>query len=181
MQRSTLIRLLTNYTGFDEQEESTRLRMLSFVQEHDDCFERSLKIGHITGSAWIVNRQRTKTLMLHHRKLDRWLQPGGHSDGDPNTPGVALKEASEESGVQLKNIRIVDTDIFDVDIHTIPATKKEPQHEHYDVRFLFEIDDTLPLRSNDESNEVRWLDLDEVKAFNPDRSIERMLEKTRNL
>ena len=156
-----------------------RQRMLQFVKQNKDCFKRELAIGHITGSAWIVNPARTKTLMLHHRKLDRWLQPGGHSDGDPNTLAVALREASEESGIHIDNIKPVGEVIFDVDIHTIPTNKKEVQHEHFDVRFLLEIDDRLPLVSNEESNEVRWLSLGDVSDFNTDRSIERMLIKTR--
>ena len=115
--------------------------------------------------------------MLHHRKLDRWLQPGGHSDGDPNTLNVALREASEESGIDLSHIKHIGEGIFDVDIHTIPENKKESQHDHFDVRFLLEIDDSLPLISNEESNEVKWLSFSEVKDFNNDRSIERMLDK----
>lgn len=178
MQREYLQNLLEKYTGIDADEEQMRQRMLKFVTQNKDCFKRELVIGHITGSAWIVNPARTKTLMLHHRKLNRWLQPGGHSDGDPDTLAVALREASEESGIDLRHIKPVYDTIFDVDIHTIPTNKKEIEHDHFDVRFLLEIDDQLPLISNEESNEVKWLALDEVSAFNHDRSIERMLKKT---
>ena len=178
MQRDYLENLLNKYEGVDSDEEQMRQRMLLFVKQNEDCFKRELVIGHVTGSAWIVNPERTKTLMLHHRKLNRWLQPGGHSDGNPDTLAVALREASEESGIDLKNIKPVYETIFDVDIHTIPTNKKEAQHDHFDVRFLLEIDDQLPLISNEESNEVKWLALDEVNAFNDDRSIERMLKKT---
>jgi 8-oxo-dGTP pyrophosphatase MutT (NUDIX family) len=177
--RKYLLELLQSYHGADADEETMRHRMLSFVEQHEDCFKRELSIGHITGSAWIINPSRTKALMLHHRKLDRWLQPGGHSDGDPNTLHVALREASEESGIEPTHIKPVSENIFDIDIHTIPASKKEAQHEHFDVRFLLEIDDTLPLISNEESNELAWLSFEEVHRFNNDRSIERMLEKSK--
>lgn len=180
MHREFLLDMLSQYQGIDNEEESMRQRMLSFVKEHENCFDRELAIGHITGSAWIVNPSMTKTLMLHHAKLNRWLQPGGHSDGDPNTVNVALREASEESGVAKEDIILAKPGIFDVDIHTIPGNKKEAEHEHFDVRFLLEIDDSIPLVSNDESHEVRWLDLDEVMSFNEDRSITRMLEKTKH-
>lgn len=178
MQRDYLENLLNEYRGVDSDEEQMRQRMHQFVKQNEDCFKRELATGHITGSAWIVNPARTKTLMLHHRKLNRWLQPGGHSDGNPDTLAVALREASEESGIDLNHIKPVYETIFDVDIHTIPTNKKETQHDHFDVRFLLEIDDQLPLISNEESNEVKWLALDEVSAFNDDRSIERMLKKT---
>lgn len=90
----------------------------------------------MTGSAWLLNPDGTKVLLTHHKKLNRWLQFGGHSDGESNTWNVALREVTEESGIQ--NIQFVSSDIFDVDIHTIPenSKKNEPEHKHYDIRFF---------------------------------------------
>jgi len=178
MQRQYLLNLLENYATNDAHEQEMQARMKIFVQTHEDCFERKLAIGHITGSAWVVNPTRTHVLMLHHRKLDCWLQPGGHSDGDPNTLQVALRETQEESGIESKYIQPVSESIFDIDIHTIPARKNEPQHEHFDVRFLLEADDNAPLNISEESNELAWIPLHMVADLNNEESIMRMLNKT---
>src|SRR5437773_8684321 len=119
-----------------------------FVEANVDCFERSLQIGHITGSAWIVDRDRTHALLTRHRKLNKWLQLGGHADGDPDILRVALREAREESN--LDAIRPVSEAIFDVDIHLIPERAGEPEHLHYDVRFLLEADRGSPLLATSE-------------------------------
>ena len=90
-------------------------------------------MGHITGSAWVVDIAGNRVLLADHAKLGRWLQPGGHSDGDPDTLAVALREAREESGL---DVRALDDAIFDIDVHRIPARGDEPAHLHFDVRFL---------------------------------------------
>ena len=120
-----------------------------FVEDNDDCFERSHRSGHITGSAWIVDLKREKVLLTHHHRLDKWMQLGGHADGDPDVLRVALREAREESGVE--EIRALSESIFDVDVHEIPPRGDEPAHLHYDVRFLFEADSNLPLGITPES------------------------------
>ncbi len=145
--------------------------------EDDDAFLRSRLAGHFTASAWIVNRNRTHTLLTLHRKLNRWLQLGGHADGDENLPRVALKEGLEESGLQT--LEMVDSHIFDIDKHIIPERKGVPQHFHYDVRFLIEADLQEPLVLSNESISLAWITFDSVQdliGHNP--SIMRMLEKT---
>ena len=148
-----------------------------FVETHPDCFERSLQIGHITGSAWIVDRDRSCALLTHHRKLNKWLQLGGHADGDPDILQVALREAREESG--LRDIRAVSEDIFDVDIHVIPARGGEPEHRHYDVRFLLEADRNAPLTASLESRSLAWIPLERIAGLNAEESMARMVAKTR--
>jgi len=148
-----------------------------FVVTHANCFDRSLRIGHITGSAWIVDRGRTHALLTHHRKLNKWLQLGGHADGDPDILRVALREAREESN--LDAIRPVSEDIFDVDIHVIPARGAEPEHLHYDVRFLLEADRGAPLTVSEESRSLAWAPIDEIGRLNPEESMARMVAKTR--
>ena len=140
---------------------------------------RSLAIGHVTGSVWVIDRERSCALLTHHRKLDKWLQPGGHADGDPDILRVALREAREESG--LEAIQAVSEQIFDIDIHTIPARGREPEHLHYDVRFLIEADRGAPLAVSEESRSLAWIPLGRIVELNPEESIARMVAKTRRL
>lgn len=152
-------------------------RAAQFVRGHANCFDRHLLHGHVTGSAWVLNPARTHTLMMHHRKLDLWLQPGGHADGDPDIVQVVLKETSEESGIPLSEISLMDENIFDVDIHTVFPSEHDHKHEHFDVRFLVEIDDRLEIPGNSESHQIGWISLDEVSHFNNALSLRRMVKK----
>ena len=147
-----------------------------FLAAHPDCLWRTCLEGHLTASAWIVDAARTRTLLTHHRKLDRWLQLGGHVDGEPDLAAGALREAREESG--LTRVRLVSPEIFDVDRHRIPARGAEPEHWHYDVRFLLEADPAEPLAISSESKDLAWVRLDEVARLNADESIARMVRKT---
>lgn len=148
---------------------------LDFVSNNEECFERTLIIGHVTASGWIVSEDRAKVLLMHHRKLDKWFQPGGHCDGHPDVRQVARKEVEEETGLQ--EFRLVSDQIFDVDIHEIPANTKDSAHFHYDIRFLFEADDARPILGNIESKEVKWVDLESVAGYNDSESILRMARK----
>lgn len=177
MHRQKILRLLEQYAPLDDEEQQMRRQIVDFVTHYPDCFERSQQLGHITGSAWVISQDFQQALLLHHRKLDRWLQPGGHSDGDPDTLAVALREAQEETG--LASITPANGKIFDVDIHTIPANKKEPAHKHYDVRFLLYANAAEPLLISEESNELAWIALDKIADYTSERSVMRMVEKTR--
>ena len=106
------------------------------------------------------------------------MQLGGHSDGDSNTLRVASREAAEESGL---SVSILSDLIFDIDIHTIPARGTEPEHKHYDVRFVFEADETKQLVVSDESNELRWVPLAQIEEFTKEESVLRMVRKTSQL
>jgi|SRR6218665_225341 len=170
------LKLLSAYKGISPHEQDMVDETLSFAAAHENCFSRELLIGHITASAWIVNRDTTHALLMHHRKLDRWFQPGGHCDGDPDVRAVAKKEALEETGL---GVNLYSTDIFDVDVHLIPERKSEPAHKHYDIRFLFSADMAAEdLGTNEEASAVKWIALDEVKNYNNSDSIMRMVEKT---
>ncbi len=179
MHRQSLQTKLTQHTPFDANETRMLADTIRFIDDHHDCFERSQQRGHITGSAWIIDLECKHTLLTHHRKLDRWFQLGGHSDGDPNTLAVARREGEEESG--LKTLTTLSESIFDVDVHLIPARKDESAHYHYDVRFLFQADRHAPLVISSESKELAWVSLDEAQTLAPDESIYRMIKKTRQL
>jgi len=150
--------------------------MQAFVAAHEDCFRRELGIGHVTGSAWVLSPDRRRVLLTHHRKLDLWLQLGGHADGEWDVRLVALREAREESG--LVRVRLLADAIFDVDVHSIPARAREPAHFHYDVRFVCEADDMEPLVVSDESHDLAWVELDRVAVLSADRSVLRMVRKS---
>ena len=178
--RELLERLDAHRTRF-MMESGYVARARAFIRTHEDCFRTDLWPGHVTGSAWVVNPRRDRVLLLHHRKHDQWFQPGGHADGDADILRVSLREASEETGLDPSHIRLVDEALFDVDIHSIPASASGPAHEHIDIRFLVEADDDLPIPGNDESHQVLWVPLAQVSRFNNNLSTHRMVEKTRRL
>ncbi len=170
MHRQPLLALLHQYKPIDPTELAMTQATIAFVEEQSNCFERSLKIGHITGSAWIVSPDRQQFLLIHHRKLDRWLQPGGHADGDPDVVAVALREAQEETG--LTSLRLVAEPgttplIFDVDVHPIPARGEVAEHLHYDIRFLLEADPKEAFGNSDEIKNIQWFTLKSI--FNDSR------------
>jgi 8-oxo-dGTP pyrophosphatase MutT (NUDIX family) len=174
MDRKSLVQFFKKYTTPFPEEQIFTEEFLSLL-EHPDCFERTHLPGHITGSAWITDSQRQAVLLVHHGKLNRWMQPGGHADGDENVLRVALKEAEEETGLQ--NFRVAGTIPFDIDIHVIPARSDFPMHQHFDVRFLLEANRADHPRVSAESHDVKWIRLDELEQYTTARSVLRMKEK----
>ena len=147
------------------------------ANEHDDAaaYRRDRLAGHFTGSAWVVSADGRRTLLLHHRKLDRWLQPGGHADGDVDLARVALREAEEETGLRDLD---VESAVFDLDRHAIPARGAEPEHWHYDVRFVVRATGSEDFVINEESKALAWRDIAEVAADpHVDASVQRMARK----
>lgn len=130
-----------------------------FLNSHADVFERRHAPGHFTGSAWLVSADGQQVLLTHHRKLDRWLQLGGHADGDTDIARVALREAEEESG--LRDLCVEPT-VFDLDRHRIPARGDEPEHWHYDVRFVVRASEDERFAVSHESHALAWCAVAEV-------------------
>jgi len=149
---------------------------IAFIEAHPDCLLRSCAPGHLTGSAWVLNADRTRALLTLHRKLGRWLNPGGHADGDADLPAVGLREAREESG--LASVRLISRELFDFDRHWIPERPAVPGHFHYDFRFLCEADEREPLQITEESVDLAWVSLPEVLARNPADSMRRLVSKS---
>lgn len=181
MHRRQLLQLLARYRTPYIEEAGMVARARRFVAQHPDCFNRELMHGHVSGSAWVINPARDRVLLLHHRKLERWLQPGGHADGEADIHRVVMQETAEESGVDIAHIRLLDEAIFDVDVHVVHESEHDPRHTHFDIRLLLEIDDRLPLPGNDESHQVAWVPLHQVSRFNNALSLHRMVDKTRRL
>ena len=147
---------------------------------HPQSFQRNHLPGHITGSAWIVDESGAYALLTHHAKLDRWLQPGGHSDGDEDITRVCMKEALEETGLQ--SLKLWSDTIFDIDIHTIPSRNDFPEHQHYDVRLLFTAAMHERFVISQESLDLAWVSLDELASKTRNNtSMLRMSEKTKKL
>lgn len=134
---------------------AVRARFDAFLNEHGDAaLWRDCTPGHLTASALVLDPE-GRVLLLHHAKLARWLQPGGHADGDGDLARVALTEAKEETG--LRDLRLM-TPAIDLDIHTIPARGDEPEHDHFDVRFLVLCEAPDSLDPNHESTACAWFD-----------------------
>ena len=146
-----------------------------FLRESPCAFERSHVAGHFTGSAWLVSADGERVLLMHHCKLGRWLQPGGHADGDVDLARVALREAQEETGVISLS---VEGDIFDIDRHLIPAHASEPDHWHYDVRYVIRAGVDERFTINPESHALAWRSVLEVADDTSlDMSLLRMAKK----
>lgn len=164
-----------------ESPEEARARVLAFCRANPDALHRSCLAGHLTGSAVVIDAAGERTLLLHHAKLGRWLQPGGHADGDGNLANVALREATEETG--MSGLRVVRPAI-DVDIHTIPARPGEPEHLHLDVRFAVIAPADAAVEVNHESLGARWVEpQDPEVADAPDlaRAVNRAVRVVRQL
>ncbi len=176
MRRNSLLQLLHHYQSVDPQQQATKHRMLEFVDTHVECFQRELERGHMTASSWLTNAAGDQVLLTHHKKLNKWLQLGGHADGDPDLLNVAIREAQEESGIQA--IEPVSTEIFDLDIHPIPARLNEPAHDHFDVRFWLRVTDpNAEYIVGEESHDLRWFSVTMLQTMDLDASIRRMIHK----
>jgi hypothetical protein len=175
MHRNALITLLSTYHPTAPEETLAKENTLTFIHQNHNCFERSLEQGHITASCWLLNKEGTQALLTHHRKLDKWVQLGGHCDGNSDILAMSIKEAQEESGIF--NIEPISTKIFDVDIHLIPANAKEKAHYHYDISFLLQVKSDEKIQISNESKELRWINPNFSELPSNERSVIRMFNK----
>ena len=147
-----------------------RRRMRELLDTRPDPLERHERPGHFTGSALVVHADLERTLVLFHTKLQIWVQPGGHADGDANLAGVALREASEETGIEGLKVWPV---AVDLDIHEVDPPKEDP-HLHYDVRFVVQAPGDAVIDTNDESQDQRWVRPEELPALGADAGLQRL-------
>ena len=162
MSSDSISALLNAYvTVFDEEKLYHKLALELVRQHPDDCWQRSLLTGHFTGSAWVLSPDGAQALLIHHRNLDKWVQPGGHADDtDASLAETARREAVEECG--LSGLTLLSEEIFDLDIHVIPAKRDIPEHLHYDVRFLFQAENEALSADFSEVKAVKWVALESI-------------------
>jgi 8-oxo-dGTP pyrophosphatase MutT (NUDIX family) len=175
MHREKLLALLERYRERYPEESAVVDRFVDFISANTGCFNRSLQEGHITGSAWLVDRSGTRVLLTHHRRMNKWVQLGGHTDGHHDVLETALREAEEESGIE--GIRTLSGNIFDIDVHTIPASGGEPEHYHYDVRFAVTVTDSEDYTVSDESHDLAWVEVERLSDYTAEESMLRMARK----
>ncbi|MGE7136844.1 NUDIX hydrolase [Luteibacter sp. NPDC031894] len=171
--RLQLMDALDRYAGRHTDEEAVR-HFAAWLRDVARPFHRETLEGHFTASAWLVSADGERALLMLHRKLGRWLQPGGHADGEADLPGVALREAEEETG--LRDLEVL-PEIFDVDRHVIPARGQEPEHWHYDVRYAVVAGGSEDFLVNEESLELAWRPVVDIAT---DPSLEGSLRRMAN-
>ncbi|HVR71667.1 MAG TPA: NUDIX hydrolase [Vicinamibacteria bacterium] len=175
--RATLLR----HAPADEHESADLGRIVRFVAAQADPFDRRHRDAHLTGSAFVVSQDGSRVLLLHHRKLGRWLQPGGHADpGESSGEAVALREAREETGIAGLLLHPRAPRPLDVDVHDIPARDDEAAHQHLDLRYLVVAPaDAAPVPSPREARVTRWFSWGELSSLDLDPGLVRGLEKAR--
>ena len=189
MTKAFLFSALENYENRFPDEKEVSIRIKNFLLSSESVFHNFYwQDGHITASILILNQKKTKVLLIFHKKLQKWLQFGGHSDDSPDVLGTAIREFHEESWVKQEPeiIRYIENShfpIFDIDIHIIPPDAKwRPLHKHYDIRFLWMISDAIPLeRQIDEVDDIQWFDLENVEKEIEDVGTLRMIQKIKSL
>ena len=157
---------IQDFNPFNEQEERDKEYCLKFLETFDDVLTRDNLLGHFSASAFVVNKDRTKTLVVYHIINDGWIFPGGHADGESDLLSVALREVEEETGLKAK---VLDENIFAIQAAPVKGHVKHgkyvPAHIHYDVLYLVEADDTQELSfREDESKGVKWIDLQDAAS-----------------
>lgn len=159
---------IENYNPLDEQEERDKEQMLMFIDNFDDVLTRNNLIGHFSASAFVVNEDKNKMAAIYHIINDGWAYPGGHADGEENLLEVAHREVLEETGLKAK---ILDPSPRLLSTNAVPPHIKRglfiPSHLHFDLVYLMQADDTIPLEYRmDESKGVKWIPFDEIETEN---------------
>ncbi|MGV8959032.1 MAG: NUDIX hydrolase [Stenotrophomonas sp.] len=173
---SELKQALADYARRWPEEAAVAAQFAALLEDAQDPFTRERLQGHFTGSAWLVSGDGTRVLLTHHRKLQRWLQLGGHADGDRDPAAVAFREAQEESG--LSGLTLVSTRIFDLDRHWIPERKDVPGHWHYDVRYVVRAGADEAFAVSEESLDLAWRPVaDLLDEADLDASMQRMARR----
>ena len=172
---------IEKYKPYNEQEENDKKIMLKYIDSFDDVLTRNNEFGHFTASAWVVNKERTKVLMIYHNIYKSWAWTGGHADGESNLLETAIRELKEETGV--KNVKVLDNDIFSLEIVCVNGHVKRGKyvssHVHLNLTYLLEVDEKEELKiKEDENKGVMWVNIEDVeKVSNEEWIRERIYRK----
>ncbi len=172
---------IKKFVPYNEQETTDKEVMLEFIENNKDVLTRDNRIGHFTTSAWIVNKERTKVLMIYHNIYDSWAWIGGHADGIEDLFQVVKREIEEETGV--KNVRpLKGDDIYSIGIiyvaNHIKRGKFVGDHLHMDVEYLFEADEDEALRIKEAENSgVKWIPIDKIDEYVSEEHMKPVYEK----
>lgn len=181
MSRENLIRAIEKFCPFNEQEERDRLQMLGWIRSNENAFSRENEVAHMTASGWVVNKDRSKVLMVYHNLYDSWSWLGGHADGETDLLDVALREVREEAGI--RSVRPFSEDIFSLEVLTVDGHEKRgqyvPCHLHMNVTYLLVADEIEETRVKpDENSGVGWFTPEEaLKASTEPWFVERIYKK----
>lgn len=178
---------IEKFKPFNEQEEVEKRIMLKYIKDFDDVLTRQNEYGHFTSSAFVLNKERTKMLMIYHKIYNSWAWTGGHSDGDSNLLNVAMKEAKEETGIT--DVRPIVDDIYSLEIINVNGHEKRGKyvgsHVHLNLTYLLEADESEQIHiKEDENSGVKWVPIDEIVKITSekwvrDRVYTKIIEKMR--
>lgn len=165
---------IEKYVSYNEQEEKDKKIMLDYMDKFDNLLTRENEIAHFTASSWVVNKERTKVLMIYHNIYNSWAWTGGHADGDSNLLYTAIRELKEETGIE--NINILKNDIFSLESICVNGHIKKGKyvssHLHFNLTFLLEVDEKEILRiKEDENSGVKWILIDEINKYSTEQWI----------
>ena len=183
MDRQELMKSIRAYQPFNEQEEMDKSLILDWIETQNNAFSRDNTVAHMTASAWVVNKDRSRVLMVYHNIYDSWSWLGGHADGDGDFEAVARREAQEETGIQ--NLKKLGAGAASIEVLPVWAHQKHGQmvasHLHQNVSYLFEADDTLSLRiAEDENSAVGWIPIAQLEEYVREKDMMPIYQKLLN-
>ncbi len=177
MDKNTIVQAVVAYEPSDTADAAHKAQTLEFLARTNEFWQRTTLEGHLTGSAWVRSTDGQRVLLIHHAKLNKWIQPGGHVElGDHNMLATAQREALEECG--LASVTLAVPHIFDIDVHPIPAKGDVPEHLHYDIRYCFTTSNEASTFDQNEVLGMRWVALDELTGHDTPDSLRRMAIKS---